>query len=176
MRLRRPLAFGSALGLLAHHSYETRAGVGLVFEPQLGRRGALALWGTLFPLMFLSAARGGRLNERLSAVNAGIGVAGVAVHFAAWPWSLHGGVPMLDEAEGLTEEQMPAYNAVLWFWAVCSVLSLAGEAGPRSRRWGVVAGLINFPLLLASARHHFRWAREQALLEPERWSPALRGP
>ena len=28
--------------------------------------------------------------------------------------------------------------------------------------------------LLASARHHFRWAREQARLEPERWSPALR--
>ena len=23
---------------------------------------------------------------------------------------------MLDEAEGLTEEQLPAYNAVLWFW------------------------------------------------------------
>jgi hypothetical protein len=28
--------------------------------------------------------------------------------------------------------------------------------------------------LLASAQHHFRWAREQAELEPERWSPALR--
>jgi hypothetical protein len=174
MRLRRPLAFGSALGLLAHHSYETRAGVGLVFEPELGRRGAIALWGTLFPLMLLSAARGGRANERLSAINAGIGVAGVAVHFAAWPWSLHGGLPMLDEAEGLTDEQLPAYNAVLWFWALCSVLSLAAEASPRSRRWGAAAGLINFPILLASARHHFRWAREQARLDPERWSPALR--
>jgi hypothetical protein len=174
MRLRRPLAFGSALGLLAHHSYETRAGVGLVFEPQLGRRGAIALWGALFPLMFLSAARRGRLNERLSAINAGIGVAGVAVHFAAWPWSLHGGVPMLDEAEGLTDEQLPAYNAVLWFWLASSVLSLAREAGPGSRRLGLIAGAINFPLLLASARHHFSWAREQARLEPNRWSAALR--
>jgi hypothetical protein len=174
MRFRRPLAAGSALGALAHHSFETRAGVGLVFEPELGRRGAIALWGALFPLMFLSAARGGRTNERLSAVNAGIGAAGVAVHFAAWPWSLHRGVPMLDEAEGLNDEQLPAYNAVLWFWLLTSVASLAREASPRSRRLGLIAGAINFPILLISARHHFRWAREQAELEPERWSPALR--
>jgi hypothetical protein len=174
MRIRRPFALGSALGALAHHSFETRAGVGLVFEPELGRRGAIALWGTLFPAMAVSAARPGELNERLSAVNAGIGAAGVAVHFAAWPWSAHRGVPMLDEAEGLTESQLPAYNAVLWFWLISSVVSLAREAGPRSRRIGIVAGLVNFPLLLVSARHHFRWAREQAKLDPDRWSPALR--
>lgn len=174
MRLRRPFAAGSVLGAIAHHGFETRAGVGLVFEPELGRRGAYALWGTLFPAMLLSAARPGRLNERLSAINAGIGAAGVAVHFAAWPWSLRRGLPMLDEAEGLTEEQLPAYNAVLWFWGVCSVLSLATEADRASRRAGLIVGAVNFPILLASARHHFRWAREQAELDPERWSPALR--
>ncbi len=176
MRLRRPLAAGSTLGALAHHGFETRAGVGLVFEPELGRRGAVALWAVLFPLTLLSAARGGRLNERLSAVNAGIGAAGVAVHFAAWPWSLHGGVPMLDEAEGLSEDQLPAYNAVLWFWGACSVLSLLREADRGSRRLGLLAGLAGFPILLGSARHHFRWAREQAEIEPQRWSPALREP
>jgi hypothetical protein len=174
MRLQRPFALGSTLGTVAHHGFETRAGVGLVFEPELGRRGALALWGALLPLTALSAFREGRAAERLAAVNAGIGAAGVAVHFAAWPWSLHRGVPMLDEAEGLTEEQLPAYNAVLWFWLLSSVLSLATEAGPRSRRLGLVVGALNFPALLFSARHHFRWAREQAALEPEHWSPALR--
>jgi hypothetical protein len=166
---------GSALGLLAHHSFETRAGVGLVFEPELGRRGAIALWAALFPAMALAAAREGGLAERLSAINAGIGAAGVAVHFKAWPWSLHNGVPMLDEAEGLRDEQLPAYNAVLWFWGLCSALSLVREAGPRSRRAGLVAGAVNFPVLLLSARHHFRWAREQAARDPERWSAALRG-
>jgi hypothetical protein len=174
MRIRRPFALGSTLGALAHHGFETRAGVGLVFEPELGRRGAIALWGVLFPAMALTAARDGETSERLAAINSGIGAAGVAVHFAAWPWSLHGGVPMLDEAEGLTEDQLPAYNAVLWFWLATSVLSLAREVGPGSRRLGLIAGAINFPILLASARHHFRWAREQAELEPERWSPALR--
>ena len=172
--MRKLLAAGSALGLLAHNAFETRAGVGLVFEPFLGRRGAYALWGGYFPLMLAAALREGEWARRLTAFSAGIGVAGVAVHFKAWPWSLHGGLPMLDEAEGLSEDQLPAYNAVLWFWLVSSVLSLAREAGPGSRRLGLVAGAINFPILLASARHHFRWAREQAQREPERWSPALR--
>ena len=100
-------------------------------------------------------------------------VAGVAVHFKAWPWSLHGGLPMLDEAEGLSEDQLPAYNAVLWFWLLSSALSLPAANRPGARRFAI-AGLLNFPILLASAQHHFRWAREQAKLEPERWSPALR--
>ena len=122
--------------------------------------------------MLAAAARDGETRERLSAFNAGIGVAGVAVHFNAWPWSLHRGVPMLDEAEGLSEEQLPAYNAVLWFWG-SAASSASPEARPAARGASAIAGLLNFPILLVSARHHFRWAREQAELEPERWSPAL---
>jgi hypothetical protein len=171
--MRKLLAAGSALGLLAHNAFETRAGVGLVFEPFIGRRGAYALWGGYFPLMLAAALREGEMARRLTAFSAGIGVAGVAVHFKAWPWSLHGGVPMLDEAEGLGEDQLPAYNAVLWFWLVCSALSLPAANRPGSRRFAAL-GLLNFPVLLASAQHHFRWAREQAEREPERWSTALR--
>jgi len=173
MRLRRLFAAGSTLGLLAHNAFETRAGVGLVFEPFLGRRGAYALWGAYFPAMLAAASRDGEVARRLSAFGAGIGVAGFAVHFKAWPWSLHGGLPMLDEAEGLREDQLPAYNAVLWFWLVSSALGLRDATRPGARRFAI-AGLLNFPILLASARHHFSWAREQALREPERWSPALR--
>jgi hypothetical protein len=173
--VRKLLAVGSTVGLLAHNAFETRAGVGLVFEPFLGRRGAFALWGAYFPLMLAAATRDGEVARRLSAFSAGIGVAGVAVHFKAWPWSLHGGLPMLDEAEGLSEDQLPAYNAVLWFWLLCSALSLPAANRPGARRFAL-AGLLNFPVLLASAKHHFRWAREQARLEPERWSPALREP
>ncbi len=171
--MRKLLAAGSALGLLAHNAFETRAGVGLVFEPFLGRRGALALWGGYFPLMLAAALGRGEWARRLTAFSAGIGVAGVAVHFKAWPWSLHNGVPMLDEAEGLGPEQLPAYNAVLWFWLVCSALSLPAANRPDARRFAAF-GLLNFPVLLASAEHHFEWAREQAVLDPERWSPALR--
>jgi hypothetical protein len=172
MRLRRPFAAASTLGLFAHNAFETSAGVGLVFEPQLGRRGAFALWGALIPLGLIAAGSTGRWAERLSAFNAGIGAAGVAVHFKAWPWSLHGGLPMLDQAEGLREDQLPAYNAVLWAWGIAGALSLLTETKPGSRRFAL-AGLLNFPILLASAQHHFRWAREQAKLDPERWSAAL---
>ena len=172
MLFRRPFAALSTLGLAAHNGFETRAGVGLVFEPELGRRGAYALWSGLIPLGLLAAARGGKWDERLSAFNAGIGVAGVAVHFKAWPWSLHGGVPMLDEAEGLTEAQLPAYNAVLWAWGIAGALSLLRETAPGSRRYAL-AGISTFPVLLASAGHHFRWAREQAKRDPGAWSPAL---
>lgn len=171
--MRKLLAAGSALGLLAHNAFETRAGVGLVFEPFLGRRGAVALWTAYFPAMLAAAAGSSMTARRLSAFGAGIGVAGVAVHFKAWPWSLHGGLPMLDEAEGLSEDQLPAYNAVLWFWLLCSALSLPAANRPGLRRFALL-GLLNFPVLLASAEHHFRWAREQAEREPERWSPALR--
>jgi hypothetical protein len=173
MRLRRLFAVGSALGLLAHNAFETRAGVGLVFEPFIGRRGAYALWSAYFPLMLAAAVRDDEEARRLSAFSAGIGVAGVAVHFKAWPWSRRRGIPMLDEAEGLSAEQLPAYNAVLWFWLLCSALSLPAANRPGARCFAA-AGLLNFPILLASAKHHFRWAREQAELEPERWSAALR--
>ncbi len=171
--LRRVFAAGSALGLLAHNAFETRAGVGLVFEPFITRRGAYALWAAYFPTMLLAAAREGENARRLSAFSAGIGVAGVAVHFKAWPWSLHNGLPMLDEAEGLSEAQLPAYNAVLWFWLLTSALSLPAANRPGSRRFAA-AGLLNFPILLASAQHHFKWAREQAEQDPANWSPALR--
>lgn len=170
--MRKLLALGSALGLLAHNVYETRAGVGLVFEPYLGRRGAYLHWGVYFPLALAAALGDGKWARRLTAFSAGVGVAGVAVHFRAWPWSLHGGLPMLDEAEGLTEEQLPAYNAVLWFWLLCSAASLPSANRPGARRFAIF-GLLNYPILLASARHHFAWAKQQAKLEPERWSAAL---
>ena len=134
MRLRRPFAAGSTLGLLAHNAFETRAGVGLVFEPELGRRGAIALWAASIP-MGLARRRPRRASRPSGSPPStpGIGVAGVAVHFKAWPWSLHGGLPMLDEAEGLSEEQLPAYNAVLWFWGISQRPQPASPRPPAAR-------------------------------------------
>lgn len=172
MRLRRPFAAASTLGLLAHNTFETRACVGLVFEPLLGRRGARALWAVIIPTAMVSAFRDGKFAEGASAFNVGSGFAGVVVHFTEWPWTLRGGLPMLDDAEGLRRDQLPAYNALLWGWGISCALSLLTETPPGSRRLAV-AGLLQYPILLASARHHFRWAREKARLEPEAWSPAL---
>ena len=175
MRFRRPFAAGSALGALAHHSFETRAGVGLVFEPELGRRGAIALWGALFPRCSLSAARrraperaalGGQRGDRRRRRRRPLRrLALVAARRRADARRSRG--PDRGAAPRLQRRALVLAR---------DAASSASPARPArgSRRLGLIAGAINFPILLASARHHFRWAREQAELEPERWSPALR--
>ncbi len=50
------------------------------------------------------------------------------------------------------------------------------EAGAGDRRQGGLVGVLLGKPLRRSARHHFRWTREQASKDPERWSPVLREP
>ena len=171
--IRRPFGVLTAVGTAAHHGFEYRAGVGLVFEPFLGRPGAKALWGVLLPFGALTAAFGGPRHDRPLALQAGAALAGGLVHYAEWPWRRKRGVPTLVEAEGLRPEQVPAYDAVLKFWIVAAGLSLALETPRRARAFALAGLLSGFPLR-ASARHHFAWAREQALRDPESWSPVLR--
>ena len=168
--MRRPFSALSAIGTAAHHGFELRSGVGLVFEPFLGRQGAIALWSVALPLYF-AAAWTGRLDQIVANSN-GSAFAGALVHFVLWPWELRRGIPTLTEAEGLTDRQLPAYNAVLHTWIVASALALALET-PRRARPAALLGLASGVGLLKSAQHHFQWAREQARREPEKWSPAL---
>jgi hypothetical protein len=173
-RRAKPLSLLAALGTAAHHGFELRAGVGLVFEPWLGRRRTSALWLVMLPFWMWRALRPVPRDQPLLALNAGIAIAGAGVHFVAWPWSRRWGVlPWLDEAEGLAPEQLTAYNTILWLWTAGGVGSALFETRREDRKW-VALGAATGPLLLASARHHFSWAREQAQREPERWSPALR--
>jgi hypothetical protein len=171
--VRRPFSVMAAVGTAMHHGYELRAGVGLVFEPFLGRRGALALWGFALPASALAAAFGGSRHDRSLALQNGASLIGGVIHYLLWPWEWRRGVPTLTEAEGLRDDQVPTYDAVLKFWIAASALALLRETGPGARPWAL-AGLLTGVPLRASARHHFAWAREQARREPEKWSPALR--
>ena len=170
---RRPLSALAAVGTAAHHLFEVRAGVGLVFEPFLGRRGALGLWLALLPGQAAVALTGDRRFDRPLAFGNGAAFAGALVHFAEWPWRLEHGIPALTEAEGMTADRVPAYNRVLQLWALAAALALAFDTPRRARPWAL-AGLATGEPLRRSARHHFQWARERAREEPERWSPALR--
>ena len=170
--MKRPFTALTALGTAAHHGYELRAGVGIVFEPFLGRRRAIAMWSAIFAY-WLAAARTGR-DPRLTAHANGAALGGALVHFVLWPWELRKGIPTLTEAEGLRPDQLPAYNGVLRFWIAAATLALAFET-PRDGRAAALAGLAMGEPLRRSAAHHFRWAREQARREPERWSPVLSG-
>jgi hypothetical protein len=169
----QPLNAIATLGAAAHNSFERWAGVGVFLEPWIGRRATNVLWSVALPAGFVKALRPGARDEPLLAFNAGVAVAGALVHFADWPWSLRWGVlPWLDEAEGLPEEHLPAYNTILWTWLLTGAGSIALETRRGQRRYAL-AGIATAPLLLESARHHFKWAREKAAADPEHWSPML---
>lgn len=169
----KPFTALTALTTGLHHGFELRAGVGLVWEPFVGRRGALALWGLSLPAWAAAALSGDERFDRPLALNNGLALSGAVVHFVLWPWELRRGVPVLVEAEGMPPEQIPAYNRVLHAWLATSGLALALETPRRARGWALL-GLAGGELLRRSALHHFRWASEQARREPERWSPLLR--
>jgi len=172
---RRPFSVLTALGTAAHHAFEVRAGVGLVFEPFIGRRAAVAMWSGALPAWALAAwlADGDERIEKGIALNNAAGLAGGIVHFVAWPWQLRGGIPYLIEAEGMTAEQLGPYNRVLHLWTLAGLLAVALETPPHARKWTLLGLALGEPLR-RSAVHHFRWARQQAQREPERWSPVLR--
>ena len=170
--MRRPFTALTAVGTAAHHGFELNAGVGLVFQPWMGLGGSIAYWSTNLPFLFWAAARGGRRFDKPLAFASGTALAGAAVHFAIWPWKVRGGVPVLTEAEGLSADQLPAYNAILWTWAVASALALLRETRRGNRRWFVL-GLLNVVPLRMSAQHHFEWAHEEARTNPSWWNRGL---
>jgi hypothetical protein len=172
--VRRPLAAAAVVATAAHHTFELAAGVGLVWQPQLGLAGAAALWGVQLPAWAAVAARGGRRWDPAVAVLSGAALAGAAVHYTVWPWRWGRlGIPRLTEAEGLRPELLGAYNTILRVWAVAAAASLIAEIEGRRRWWGAV-GVAAMPVLRASARHHFEWAAEQARLRPAWWNRGLR--
>jgi hypothetical protein len=169
----KPLNALATLGAAAHNGFERWAGVGVFLEPWIGRRATNVLWSVSLPVGFVRALVGDDRDGPLLAFNAGVAIAGMGVHFADWPWSLRWRVlPWLDEAEGLRPEQMPYYNALLWAWLLGGVGSVMFETRREHLRYAI-AGVATAPLLLESARHHFVWAKQQALRDPRRWSAAL---
>jgi hypothetical protein len=174
LRPRRPFTVLCALGTAAHHAFEVRAGVGLVFEPFIGRRNAVAMWAGALPAWALTGwTAGSEPMEKSIALQNGAGLAGGIVHFVQWPWELRNGIPYLTEAEGMTSEQLGPYNRVLHLWTLAGLLAVALETPRHARKWALLGLLLGEPLR-RSAVHHFRWAREQAELDPENWSPVLR--
>jgi hypothetical protein len=162
----------TCLAAATHHLFELGAGTGLVFQPYLGLRGAATLWSVALPGWFAAAARGSRAWDRPLAFLAGLSMGGAAVHFTLWPFEIRRGVPVLVEAEGLRPDQLPAYNAVLYAWALAAALALARETSSGSRRWALAGMLAAVPLRF-SARHHFRWIKEQARTNPAWWNRAV---
>jgi hypothetical protein len=67
---------------------------------------------------------------------------------------------------------MPYYNTLLWLWVLGGVGSVLVETRREHVKYAL-AGIATAPLLLESARHHFKWAKVQARRDPEHWSASL---
>ena len=72
----------------------------------------------------------------------------------------------------LAASQLPAYNAVLYAWALVALTALAMETPRGTRRWAL-AGLVAALPLRFRARHHFSWIREQARRNPAVVEPGV---
>ena len=169
----KPFNALAALGTAGHHGFERWAGVGVFLEPWLGRAKTNLFWSATMPIWLYRALAGRERDEPLLAFSAGVAIAGSLVHFVGWPWSLRLGIfPWLDQAEGLPPEQLTAYNSILWGWLVGGVGSVVTETKREHLKFAA-AGVATAPLLSASAKHHFKWAREQAERDPASWSPWL---
>lgn len=172
--MRRPWHALASLGAFAHHAFELGAGTGLVFQPYLGLRRATVLWGVVLPSWLAAAARGSDRWDRPLAFAAGMSVGAAGLHFTLWPWRLAAGaVPVLTQAEGLKPRHLPAYNAILYAWAVPAVVAVAVDTPSRVRPWAL-AGMAAAGGFRPSASHHFRWVRDQARSNPAWWNRALR--
>ena len=117
------------------------------------------------------AATRRRPPRRLLAYLAGIAIGVPVVHFTLWPWSVRRGLPLLDEAEGLPDEAMPLYNAILYLWAGAGVLAALRETAPRDR-WFTLAGLVSIAAFRRTAQEHFRWIEREGRRNPQWWNRA----
>jgi hypothetical protein len=174
VRPRRPFHVLTCIGAAAHHGFELGAGVGLVFQPYLGLTGGGLLWGTLIPVWLATALRGSARWDRALGFATGMSLGAVVLHFVLWPWTNRGGIPVLVQAEGLRPGQLPAYNTVLYAWAVPAAVALVRET-PRSAWPAAAAGFTSALLFRGSAERHFTWVREQAKSSPAWWNRALIG-
>lgn len=166
---RRLHAAGGAM-TAAHQIFELAAGTGVIGQAQVGLPGAIAASVALDGGWML-AARRERPPERLLAFLAGVAMGVPLVHFTLWPWTARGGVPRLTEAEGLPDQLLPAYNAVLYAWFLAG-LGAALRETPRRHLPFVGLGLLAIAGFRRTAQEHFTWIAAQGKRNPRWWNRA----
>lgn len=171
-RRRRILHAATFGGTAAHHGFELGKGVGLVLQPELGLAGASAFWTAILGSSVGMSLRASSKWDRPLAFGIGANVGAAAIHFILWPWEVRKGVPVLTEAEGLRDEDLAKYNALLNLWALVGIVAVLTEVPQGERRYAL-AGFLSVLPLQKHARFHFRWLQEQAEKNPAWWNRAL---
>lgn len=162
----------SAMLTVLHSAYELAGGVGLPGQKVFGLPGAVGAHGLLLGGWLGAARRGSSRAKRAVALLNGLGLAGAAMHYVAWPAGWRGLPLVVDGAEGLSGRWARGYNAVLYPWAVAAAVAVRRETRAEDRRW-VVVGLGSMPLVAAASHRKVEWVRHQAALRPRWWNRAL---
>lgn len=157
-----------------HSAYELAGGVGLPGQNGFGLSGAVPAHAVVVVAWVGRPQHGSRAAKGATALLNGLGLAGAATHYVAWPVRWRGGLPVLEDgAEGLRGAWARWYNPVLYLWGVAAALAVARETPPGTRCWAL-AGLGCAPLVAEASHRKHDWAREQARLRPRWWNRALR--
>ncbi len=155
-----------------HSAYELAGGVGLPGQKVFGLPGAVAAHGLLFAGWLDAGRRASRGAKRAVALLNGLGLAGAATHFVAWPVRWRGLPLVTGGVEGLSGRWARRYNAVLYPWAVAAGLAVLLETAGEDRPW-VLVGLGSMPLVTAASHRKHEWVRHQAGVRPRWWNRAL---
>ncbi len=167
------LTIANAALFLAHSCYELAGGVGLPGQKVLGLSGAAAAHAGLVAAWISTSRRRSTSAKRAVALLNGLGLAGAATHYVAWPTRWNGPFPVLVEgAEGLRQRWTHWYNALLYAWGTSAALAVVLETSSEQRSWAV-AGLCSAPLVAAASHGKHDWVRDQARLRPRWWNRAL---
>ena len=165
---RRPLHAAAGAFTALHQAVELAFGTGVIGQSAVGLRPAIAA-SVVFDGGWVYLA-GRRRTGPVLAFLAGVGIGVPAVHFRLWPWRLRP-VPVLTEAEGLPRRLMPAYNAILYGWALAAGLALVRET-PRRERLLAVPGILSVFAAGQLVRRHFEWMGAEASRNPQWWNRA----
>ena len=167
---RGPRPFHAAAGAFTalHQAVELAFGTGVIGQSAVGLGPAIAASVVLDGGWVYLAGR--RRSGPVLAFLAGLGIGVPAVHFRLWPWRLRP-LPVLTEAEGLPRQLMPAYNAILYGWAVAAVLALIRET-PRRERLLAVPGIVSVFAARKAVERHFEWMAVEGKRNPQWWNRA----
>src|SRR5829696_2357645 len=134
-RRARPVTRLAIVGLVAHVSYELVCGVAVPLAAEAGIGAATTAWAAATTVLYRGAGRRPASSDALYAVVNTLGVAAVVAHLAAWPRRRTViGLPVLIECEGLGQDRIGAYNAILYFGGSAALAALLTEnrTAPRA--------------------------------------------
>lgn len=173
MSARRVLTSVHVATNVAHPFFELASGVGMPLASVLGPLPAAAVFGGGSAMVERWAAQAPPSADGRFMVLNGLGVAAVVAHWLGWPRRrMPGGIPWLDECEGLSGRLMLVYNPILYASGLCGALAILRENRSSSRLVALAMGAF-VPVLVVLQHGEHRRLLRRAQIRPGWWNRRL---